>query len=141
MDFKIAARMIAVLAIGSAMIAAVMVLREDGTEVAPALRLRDPGGEPARSELLRCRDLGMAATDDPACMKAWAENRRRFFQRDEPQRPAEPKPERFGITPPPAESTFREPLVIAPDNAPGTEPVPDHAAGDEPPEANEEPRP
>ncbi|WEX08531.1 putative entry exclusion protein TrbK-alt [Chelativorans sp. AA-79] len=143
MDLKIAARMIAVLAIGSAMIAAVMVLRRDGAEDAPALRLRHPGGEPARSELLRCRDLGMAAADDPACLKAWAKNRRRFFQRDEPQRPAEPKPERFGAIPPPAESTFPELLPIAPDDAPrpGMGEVTGNTAGDEKPEISVEPRP
>jgi conjugative transfer region protein TrbK len=81
MDLKIAARMIAVLAIGAAMIAAVAALREAGSEdTAPATRLRDPGGEPAIAELVRGRDLGMAAADDAACMRAWAENRRRFLE-------------------------------------------------------------
>lgn len=80
MDLKIAARMIAVLAIGAAMIAAVAALREAGSEDdAPATRLRDPGGEPANAELVRCRDLGMAAADDAACLKAWVENRRRLL--------------------------------------------------------------
>ena len=81
MDLKIAARMIAVLAIGAAMIAAVAALREAGSEDdAPATRLRDPGGEPANAELVRCRDLGMAAADDAACKRAWAESRRRFLE-------------------------------------------------------------
>lgn len=85
MDLKIAARMIAVLAIGAAMIAAVAALREAGSEDnAPATRLRDPGGEPllapfGNAEMVRCRDLGMAAADNAACLKAWAENRRRFL--------------------------------------------------------------
>ena len=80
MDLKIAARMIAVLAIGAAMIVAVAALREAGSEdKAPATRLRDPGGEPANVELVRCRDLGMAAADDAACRRAWLENRRRFL--------------------------------------------------------------
>jgi conjugative transfer region protein TrbK len=79
MDLKIAARMIAVLAIGAAMIAAVAALREAGSEDdAPATRLRDPGGG-RHAELVRCRDLGMAAADDAACLKVWAENRRRFL--------------------------------------------------------------
>ena len=103
MDLKIAAR-VAVLAIGAAMTAAVMALRgdgpENGTEDAPAQSLHHPGGEPAHSELGRCRDLGMAAADDAACRKAWAENRRRFFGNQKPGRPPAPKPERFGETRP-----------------------------------------
>lgn len=97
MDLKIAARMIVVLAIGSAMIAAVAALREDGAEeTAPTQSLRNPGGEPASNELVRCRDLGMAAARDAACKRVWAENRRRFFGTRESQRVIAPKPERFG---------------------------------------------
>jgi conjugative transfer region protein TrbK len=103
MDLKIAARMIAVLAIGAAMIAAVAALRGAGSEDdAPANRLRGPGGEPANAELVRCRDLGMLAADDAACKDAWAENRRRFLGTREPKRPADPKPERFGPASAPA---------------------------------------
>ena len=94
MDTKIAARMIAVLALGAAMTAALMAWRGDGTEDAAPHSLRHPGGEPAESELARCRDLGIAAADDPACKKAWAENRRRFLGTREPERAAEPKLER-----------------------------------------------
>lgn len=104
MDARIAARMIAVLALGAAMTAVVMALRGDDTEDAAPHSLRRPGGEPENSELVRCRDLGMAVADDPTCRKAWAENRRRFLQTREPERavtpkperPAMPKPERFG---------------------------------------------
>lgn len=32
-----------------------------------------------QTELQRCQLLGKAASDDAACTKAWAENRRRFF--------------------------------------------------------------
>jgi len=100
MDLKIAARMVAVLAIGAAMTAAVMALRgdgqEDGAEDAPAQSLHHPGGEPARSELARCRDLGMSAAQDAACRKAWAENRHRFFGSERSERPPAPNPERFG---------------------------------------------
>lgn len=116
MDSKIAARMIAVLALGAAMTAAVMALRGDGTEDAAPHSLRRPGGEPANAELVRCRDLGMAAANDPICRKAWAENRRRFLQTREPERavtpkpelPAAPKPERFG------HGENAEPKVVVP---------------------------
>jgi conjugative transfer region protein TrbK len=93
MDLKIAARMIAVLALVAAMTATVMVLRNDGPEEVPSHRLRDPGGEPPHSELRRCRDLGVAATDDVDCRKAWTENRRRFLGTREPA--AVPTAERF----------------------------------------------
>lgn len=93
MDLKIAARMIAVLALVAAMTATVMVLRNDGPEDVPSHRLHDPGGEPRRSELRRCRDLGVAATNDADCRKAWAANRRRFLGAREPA--TMPMAERF----------------------------------------------
>lgn len=100
MDLKIAGRIIAVLGLGTAMTAAVMAVRGDGTwhgsEDTPIQNLHHPGGEPARSELSRCRDLGMTAAADATCRKAWAENRRRFFGSERPERPPAPKPERFG---------------------------------------------
>ncbi len=121
MDLKIAARMVAVLAIGAAMTAAVMALRGDGKEDAPAQSLHHPGGEPGhiplgRSELARCRDLGMSAADDAACRKAWAENRRRFFGTRPPERPSAPKQERFGAVPTPAgDVTDKPPAAKAAD--------------------------
>lgn len=92
MDLKIAARMIVVLALGAAMTLAVIALRKDGAEVSPASHLHNPGGEPRPlslegDELARCRDMGVAALDDPACKKAWAESRRRFLGLREERRP------------------------------------------------------
>lgn len=100
MDARVAARMIAVLAFGAAMTAALMALRGDGAEDAAPHSLRYPGGEPMSLELARCRDLGFAAADDRACKKAWAENRRRFLETREPERAAEPKPERQAMPKP-----------------------------------------
>lgn len=94
MDSKIAARTFAVVLLAAAMAAALMALRDDGAEEVPSQALRRPGGEPETSELLRCRDLGIAAVDDPACKKAWAQNRRRFLEQE--SRPVMPEPERFG---------------------------------------------
>ncbi|MER8595929.1 MULTISPECIES: putative entry exclusion protein TrbK-alt [unclassified Mesorhizobium] len=87
MDLKIAARITAVLALGAAMTAASMALRGGGSQNASSPRSAYPGGEPAGVELARCRDIGMAAIDDDACRKAWAESRRRFLQ---PSRPIAP---------------------------------------------------
>jgi conjugative transfer region protein TrbK len=80
MNIKIAARMTAVLALGAAMTAAFMALRGDGSQDASSPRSAHPGGKPAGAELVRCRNIGMAAIADEACRKAWAENRRRFLQ-------------------------------------------------------------
>lgn len=110
MDLKIAVRMLAVLALGSAMVAAVAAQREDGTEEASQDLLR-PGDAPAVAELVRCRDLGMAAANDAACKRAWAENRRRFFGTRAPQRTTAPKPERPGANRPPAEEPLPPPSM------------------------------
>lgn len=149
MDLKIAARMVAVLAIGAAMTAAVMALRGDGpgdgAEDAPAQGLHHPGGEPAhtplgRSELARCRDLGISAADDAACRKAWAENRRRFFGSERPEHPPAPKPERFGKTRPadpmPTSNDDTPPVIpnigrLRPEAAAGCEPAIDEEPGGE----------
>jgi conjugative transfer region protein TrbK len=96
MDMKIAARMLVVLALVAAMTAAIMAPRGHGTEDAASLSLRHPGGEPARLELPRCRDRGMAALEDAGCQKAWAESRRRFLGIDGVDRPVTPARERFG---------------------------------------------
>lgn len=121
MDLKIAARMIAVLALGAAMIAAVVALRGDGAKDgfgdAPAQNPRDPGGEPARSELARCRDIGPAALNDAACRQAWAESRRRFFQTSKPAEPPQPNPERFGPAQSPATGTTAQPPAGKTDEA------------------------
>ena len=37
------------------------------------------GPDPLRVELSRCQSIGMAAAGDSACLRAWAENRRRFL--------------------------------------------------------------
>lgn len=93
MDLKTAAWMIAVFAIGAGLTAAITALQNDeDRHDAAAPRIEHPGGDPARrQELTRCRDLGTAALEDAACRKAWAENRRRFFRMDKPDRPTPPK--------------------------------------------------
>ncbi|WP_119390710.1 putative entry exclusion protein TrbK-alt [Taklimakanibacter lacteus] len=79
MDMKIATRMLAVLAFAAVMAACAIALRPDRTEDAPAQTVQPRGDEPASSELVRCRDIGAAALDDPACRKAWSDSRRHFL--------------------------------------------------------------
>ncbi|QKC98361.1 putative entry exclusion protein TrbK-alt [Mesorhizobium sp. NZP2298] len=114
MNLKIAARMTAVLALGAAMTAAFMVLRGDGSQDASSPRSTHPGGEPAKVELARCRDLGMAAIADEACRRIWAESRKRFLN---PPRSAAPH------APPSIEKDQSRLLPLQPSNAPGTKTV------------------
>ncbi|MCD4512148.1 putative entry exclusion protein TrbK-alt [Brucella pseudogrignonensis] len=101
MDMKIAARMIAVFVIGAGLTAAITALHNDEDRPdASATRIERPGGDPSslsaeKSELGRCRDLATAALEDAACRKAWAENRRRFFQINKPT-PPKSQPEAAG---------------------------------------------
>ncbi|MCF1467570.1 conjugal transfer protein TrbK [Agrobacterium vitis] len=82
MDLKIAARMIAVFALGAGLIAAIVALQDEDATDAKAPSIGRPGGEPVNTELGRCRDFGIAAASDASCHKAWAESRRRFFAAD-----------------------------------------------------------
>lgn len=83
MDVKIVVRVLAVLAFGAAMTACVIALRPDGTEESPTQTVEPRAGEPASSELRRCREIGAAALDDAACKKAWADSRRHFLEGNE----------------------------------------------------------
>lgn len=87
MDLKIAARIVAVFALGAGLTAAIVALQDEDATDANAPSIGRPGGEPVNTGLARCRDLGVAAADDAACRKAWAENRRRFFATDRPVAP------------------------------------------------------
>lgn len=64
-------------------------------ENAPLDRSVDPVGpesaDPLRAELIRCSEIGEAGPRDPSCLRAWAENRRRFLAPG--ARPAERLPE------------------------------------------------
>ncbi len=46
--------------------------------------------DPLQAEFARCQGLGEAGAHDPACLAAWAENRRRFLAPD--RRPVAPNP-------------------------------------------------
>ncbi len=35
--------------------------------------------DPLRDELIRCQSIGQAGASDTGCLRAWAENRRRFL--------------------------------------------------------------
>lgn len=81
MDGKILARLGAIVFVALAITATVidMTRKEPGPidmSVPPAVV---PTTDPLRAELIHCQLLGEAAEHDPACLRAWAENRRRFL--------------------------------------------------------------
>lgn len=45
----------------------------------PTVLAAPPATNPFARELARCREIGMAADNDPACKAVWVENRQRFF--------------------------------------------------------------
>ena len=50
--------------------------------------LDEEGVDPLPAELRRCQAIGAAGANDAMCLRAWAENRSRFFMssvRDDPQ--------------------------------------------------------
>ena len=56
--------------------------------------------DPIRAELIRCQTLGEPGAHDAGCLRAWAENRRRFLRLAAPS--SEPPPaEMFPNAPPP----------------------------------------
>lgn len=83
MDWKLASRVVAVLAVAVLMVACAIALRPDASDEPPPPPVQSQSDEPASSELLRCRELGAAALDDAGCKKAWADSRRHFLEGNE----------------------------------------------------------
>ncbi|MBP8234746.1 MAG: putative entry exclusion protein TrbK-alt [Hyphomonadaceae bacterium] len=93
MDGKILARIGAVVFVAIAVTAtAIEMTRKDERQNSPTaqtrtVRERDPLG----AELARCSAMGEAGPRDPSCLRAWAENRKRFLGQSAPApAPAEP---------------------------------------------------
>ena len=82
MDAKALARIGAVVFVAVAITATVVELsrKEERPEAAPPRPPAQAGAtDPLREELFRCQSLGEAGPRDPACLRAWAESRRRFL--------------------------------------------------------------
>lgn len=92
MDGKTLARIGAVVFVAVAITAtAIEMNRKDVSSdalVTPShpVAIRDP----LDGELLRCSEIGEAGARDPACLKAWAESRRRFLGQPAPETSAAP---------------------------------------------------
>ena len=89
MDNKFLARLGAFSFVGMAIAATTIEidrpsgLQEDRAAPTPPIRTRDP----LHAELARCSQIGEAGPRDPSCLKAWAENRRRFLLQPNPKSP------------------------------------------------------
>jgi conjugative transfer region protein TrbK len=84
MDGKMLARVAAVLFVAFAIIATVIDLtRKEAAPVDTSIKSATSATiDPLRDELTRCQLLGEAGARDAACLRAWAENRRRFLAPD-----------------------------------------------------------
>jgi conjugative transfer region protein TrbK len=93
MDGKMLARLGAVVFVAVAVTATAIEMsrNEEPAESSASSRSSTTPSDPLRDELFRCRALGEAGPRDPACRRAWAENRNRFLAPG--ARPAERLPE------------------------------------------------
>jgi conjugative transfer region protein TrbK len=76
-----AARIAALAFVMLAIAATAVRIKHQDNEPAAATSLISAVGnaDPIRAELSRCQLLGEAGAHDAGCLRAWAENRRRFF--------------------------------------------------------------
>ncbi|MYZ46147.1 putative entry exclusion protein TrbK-alt [Propylenella binzhouense] len=81
MDGNMLARLGAVAFVAVAITATVVELtrKEEQPEMEPARPAQTNAVDPLNAELFRCQSLGEAGPRDPACLRAWAESRRRFL--------------------------------------------------------------
>ncbi|MGH6760341.1 MAG: putative entry exclusion protein TrbK-alt [Phyllobacterium sp.] len=93
MDGKMLARLGAVVFVAVAITATAIEMsrKEEAPEAWPSGRTTQVQADPLREELIRCQFLGEAGPRDPACLRAWAENRNRFLAPG--ARPAERLPD------------------------------------------------
>jgi conjugative transfer region protein TrbK len=84
MDGKTLARIGAVVFVAVAITAtAIEMTRHEVTPDSVATQARPVmARDPLNAELARCSGIGEAGGRDPSCLKAWADNRRRFLGQD-----------------------------------------------------------
>lgn len=80
-DSKLLARVAAIAFAAVAITLAVIEMREPPATRpdAPAAAAQPDPVDPLRRELRRCQAIGAEAASDRGCLRAWAENRRRFL--------------------------------------------------------------
>jgi conjugative transfer region protein TrbK len=80
-DTKLFARVAAIGLAAVAITLAVIQMREPSTPPPDPLAIDTAAApaDPLRAELRRCQSIGVDAASDRNCLRAWAENRRRFL--------------------------------------------------------------
>jgi conjugative transfer region protein TrbK len=63
----------------TALALSVLQLGEPAPPQTETVLVLQEGIDPLRAELRRCRSIGQAAASDQVCLRAWAEQRSRFF--------------------------------------------------------------
>jgi len=79
MDMKMLARLGAVAFGTVAILATAIEFSREEDAPSPQSTAPDTAADSLRGELVRCQLLGEAGIRDSACLRAWAENRRRFI--------------------------------------------------------------
>lgn len=86
MDGKTFARIGAIVFVAVAITATAIDMSRTPAPPAPKAQARPSGDphDPLGEVLDRCSQAGEAGAHDPQCLKAWADNRRRFLGQDTP---------------------------------------------------------
>lgn len=97
-----AARIVAMAFVMLAIAATAFQIKQQDNEPAAATSLMSAvdDADPIRAELRHCQLLGEAGAHDAGCLRAWAENRRRFLRLG--AQPGEPSPVGMFPNAPPA---------------------------------------
>lgn len=82
METKTIARIGAIAFIGVVITATALQMRDTPPPPTEFITLDEEGADPITAELQRCQAIGAAGANDAMCLRAWAENRSRFFMSD-----------------------------------------------------------
>jgi conjugative transfer region protein TrbK len=82
MQTKTMARIGAAVFVGVVLTATALQMRETPPPPTEIISLDEEGVDPLAAELQRCQSIGAAGANDALCLRAWAENRSRFFMSD-----------------------------------------------------------
>jgi conjugative transfer region protein TrbK len=82
METKTMARIGAAAFVGVVLTATALQMHDTPPPPTEIIALDEEGIDPLAAELQRCQLLGAAGANDALCLRAWAENRSRFFMSD-----------------------------------------------------------
>lgn len=68
--------------VGVVLTATALQMRDTPPPPTEIITFDEEGVDPLAAELQRCQSLGAAGANDAHCLRAWAENRSRFFMSD-----------------------------------------------------------